>query len=225
MFLLLWLSRSDPLLIFSRLFLFFLIKFEELLFIKYTHILSNVLLLFFQFVVFVSLCLSLFYTLIFLMFVSLNLSTFFVTDFYFTSIIWKDSSPQGKIQSTHVFLSFSFFDITKYNLKLLFAPCLPWKYCLPFGICSNGSFLLDSHEGHPQCERTDFRDKKSCWGAKQKTAVGSISQTFWCIRTALKAAVLHQTSAQHIYFPLDLTNIFLDTYKECVRSKIHYFLS
>lgn len=206
---------------FSRLFLFLLIKFEELLFTKYTHILPKVLLLFFHFVVFVSLCLSLFYTLIFLFFVSLNLSTFFVTDFYFTSMIWKDSSLWGMIQSTHIFLSFSFFDITKYNLRLLFAPRLPWKYCLPFCICLTGSFLLGSHEGHPQCERIDFRDKKSCRGAEQETAVGSTSQTFWCIRTVLKAAVSHQTSAQPIYFPLALPNIFLDTCKECVRSKIH----
>lgn len=86
------------------------------------------------------------------------------------------------------------------------------------------NFPPSIHKSPLQGKGTNFKGKKSCWGAKREATVGSISQTFWHSRTDLKAAVLSQTSIQPIYFRLDLTNIFLDTCEACVRSKIHYFL-
>lgn len=86
-------------------------------------------------------------------------------------MIQKDLLSQGKIKSTHIFFSFSFifyfFDITKFNLNL-FPPLLSWKCCLPFLHVFKWLFIPGSHENLPQCEGSDIRPKKFCWGEQGK---------------------------------------------------------
>lgn len=95
-----------------------------------------------------------------------------------------------------------------------------------FFFCMNSidSFTLVLMKGPPQCGKSNFRSEKKQLG-------GEIGRSLWVpsvklpgLARNLKAAVLSWTSAKPMCLSLDLTNIFLDTCKACVRSTICYFL-